>query len=231
MKGMQFFKHPCNASLHPAIQEIEQRYGWAGLGFFWKLVENIYLCNGSYPLEAALSWRVRGLRRVVKLAFLSDKVIPFFFVSSDGVITLDEEFLLNGAQADTPMGAHAYAPLCAQVSAKAHAYDPVPAQTLPTILKEKKRVERKTHTRSIDIMIDSAQNDEERDFYKQMTERYPRVCGMTRPLSYQELDKLIKDGFALERIAATLMEMENHVNLQKKYVSAYLTLRNWLRRG
>ena len=74
---------------------------------------------------------------------------------------------------------------------------------------------------------ESRVSPEEADFNRQMKEHYPRVSSMKKPLTWDQYRKL-KEKYSVEEIAHTLKCMENRANLNTRYVSAYLTVLNWI---
>lgn len=61
-----------------------------------------------------------------------------------------------------------------------------------------------------------------------MKKNYPNISSMKKPLQYSEYQKLL-DTYTKDEVISILKQMENHLPLRKKYVSAYLTANNWLR--
>ena len=68
--------------------------------------------------------------------------------------------------------------------------------------------------------------EEEKEFHAQMATNYPSVMALKKPLRKIEFDKVVMK-YGLPTTVRTIREMENYRNLNKKYVSAYLTLLNW----
>lgn len=63
---------------------------------------------------------------------------------------------------------------------------------------------------------------------KWMIENTPTVCQMKTQMTSENL-KTLKSKYSSTVIAETLVEMENKLDLLKKYKSVYLTLHNWLK--
>lgn len=68
--------------------------------------------------------------------------------------------------------------------------------------------------------------DEDDRFIIRMRQNYPNVMSMQRPLEKFEYDKLVVK-FGEDRVAKTIKELENRKDVDKRYVSAYLTLLSW----
>ena len=47
---MKWFKHSALASLQTPIRSIKEKYGYAGLGIFWCIVEAVYLNEGQLTI-------------------------------------------------------------------------------------------------------------------------------------------------------------------------------------
>jgi hypothetical protein len=62
-----------------------------------------------------------------------------------------------------------------------------------------------------------------------VTKSFPSVASMSKPMTQAEANKLM-DKFPWEVTTEVLEAMENHAGLHKKYVSAYLTAKNWCER-
>lgn len=92
--------------------------------------------------------------------------------------------------------------------------------------------ENKEEKRNINISKktkDIILSDEEKAFIKSMTERYPRVMSMDKPLTLEQAKKL-KEKYDEDLLRKILDDMENWKKLLKNSVSAYLTISNWCKR-
>jgi hypothetical protein len=72
-------------------------------------------------------------------------------------------------------------------------------------------------------------NEEFLNFNKWLSENAPNVLKLKEQITEQQFLKL--KLFDRVLVKDTLISMHNHKNLTKKYVSAYLTLTNWLKRN
>lgn len=72
-------------------------------------------------------------------------------------------------------------------------------------------------------------SEKEQGFLDWMQENYPTVCRMKKPLTYQQFCKL-REEYSEDRIKDILDSMENHTPLLKKYTSAVLTIKSWIKR-
>lgn len=80
------------------------------------------------------------------------------------------------------------------------------------------------------MLLRLATSPQERAFYQEMLQRFPRVCQMEKVLTYEQLQRLNQAGYTNQQIRDVLQQMENNRNLHRNYVSAYLTLNNWIRK-
>lgn len=72
-------------------------------------------------------------------------------------------------------------------------------------------------------------NTEEDKFIDDLKRDYPRVMSMEDPLTYEQCTKL-RNNYSKDQIRDILSRMENYKDLHKKYLSAYKTALNWLKR-
>lgn len=68
------------------------------------------------------------------------------------------------------------------------------------------------------------------DFEVKMREHYPTVMSLKKPLTYDQYEKLMKT-YSVEQIKRVIRDMENNLQLTKKYKSAYATAQSWLERS
>lgn len=70
-------------------------------------------------------------------------------------------------------------------------------------------------------------SEDERRFCENMPVSFPRICKMTEPLTWEQIQRLNKK-YDRDAVYKVMLAMENRANLLKKYVSAYRTAINWL---
>lgn len=87
-----------------------------------------------------------------------------------------------------------------------------------------KEINKKEHTNVCEKKL----SVEEKKFLDGMVENYPNISGMDKPLTYEQYNK-VRNQYDLPVVTKVMQAMENKKDLRKKYVSAYLTLLNWLR--
>lgn len=224
---MQFFKHPCDARFRPFIKHLEKKYGWAGVGFYWRIVEVIsdYKIK-ELPLKTALSWTTSGLGNEDKKSIIKSKRNKIFYVDIHDTIRLRES-------KNSTSRTHPCADPIADTDAGGDAGGDVGLRAVPFSTTREENKEKKKNKKEIlncQELLEQADTDEERDFYANMMEHYPRICQMKLPLTYEQLKRLLRDGHTYEELNWTLIQMENYLPLLQKCVSANLTIRNWIRR-
>lgn len=79
--------------------------------------------------------------------------------------------------------------------------------------------------------IEEAHTPSKFDFFNDwLKENYPNVASMKTQMTEQNLKNLI-DTYGKDVVNDYLMQMENKIDLAKKYKSVYLTLLTWIKRG
>lgn len=97
----------------------------------------------------------------------------------------------------------------------------------PINIKDKDTKEENKGKVNTDVFTQKPLKDE--DIFKDgMKKNYPNISSMKKPLLYSEYQKLL-DTYKKDEVISILKQMENHLPLRKKYISAYLTANNWLR--
>lgn len=98
-----------------------------------------------------------------------------------------------------------------------------------------KRISNKNKNKEKEYIITDANasenkniTSEEKVFIDGMNNNYPRVMSMKKPLTYSQY-LAINEKYNVETITIVLQNMENCKDLNKKYISASMTLQNWLR--
>lgn len=67
-KGLQYFPHDVHASSDAAVERLEAKYGLAGYGFYWHVLERVYAAGGELDISEIetvqiLASKVCGLSR------------------------------------------------------------------------------------------------------------------------------------------------------------------------
>lgn len=126
-----------------------------------------------------------------------------------------------------PAHRHYRARALARVDTREPARDPArePARAgEPLTEKEENRKEKREDAAST---APPQLSDKEKEFYAKMQEEYPRVCQLPKPMTYAEMQRLLK-RFSREQILSALNDMENNPRLLKKSLSANLTCQKYI---
>ena len=73
--------------------------------------------------------------------------------------------------------------------------------------------------------------DEQQAFIDELRRDFPSVMSMQQPLTFEQCQRLADAGYGSDQVRDVLGQMENFVQLKKKYKSAYATALNWLKRN
>ena len=249
---MEWFKHKIAAS-RSRLECIEMTYGFAGLGFYWKLYEDVMMCNGALPLAFALSSARRDFPQKKIKSIIYD--FGLFTVDSHNMVHIVEdveEETVDEQAASAPAVDDRRDVISAKnvevdtkndvisaknvevttkidvISAKNDEQSPsnAPARIEENRIKNREEVGGIKRVRQ---MLTLTTSPEEKRFYEGMLEKCPHVCMMREPLTYQQFQQL-RARYPTLHVGEMMQQMENYSLLNKKYRSAYLTLNNWMRR-
>lgn len=128
-------------------------------------------------------------------------------------------------------GSHACAHTDAHTDAHRDAHTIADAD-VPLIVPSEHNIEKEREKKkrvSVSMLLKLTTSPQERAFYQEMLERFPRVCQMDKVLTYEQFQRIQAAGYTNQQIRDILQQMENNRHLLTKYVSAYLTLNNWIK--
>lgn len=98
-------------------------------------------------------------------------------------------------------------------------------------IKNNNKEEKKKHiSKDIRKKVVKVKSEKELIFDEGMIKAYPSVMRMKEPLTYEQYNKLLENGYTSIVIRETLEAMENYSKLDR-YKSSYLTLLKWLKRN
>lgn len=225
---MEWFKHTTTASNSKELRRLEKTYGFAGIGFYWKLYEKIQLNGGAFPMEEALSWARREFSSIKIRAVLCDSglfdVDEFDMVHLAVNQTMEDE--QNPSASESVADSDEQNPSTSENAAKNNGESaPTPARKEEKDKKDK----REKGIGRVRQLLTLAATPEEQKFYQEMLDKFPNVCKLDDPLTYDEYLRIKKWNPDCD-VGGLLQAMQNFRPLNKKYRSAYLTLKNWVKR-
>ena len=204
--------------------------GFAGVGCYWKLYEKIKLNDGAYPLEEALSWARRDFsnQKIKKVIFdfnlfAVDELNMIHCVPEDAAPVHDS--IDNTVKSDAKNDEQT------QNLQKSDTENDEQTQPNTPARKEEKdkKDKREKGIGRVRQLLTLAATPEEQKFYQEMLDKFPNVCKLDDPLTYDEYLRIKKWNPDCD-VGGLLQAMQNFRPLNKKYRSAYLTLKNWVKR-
>lgn len=223
---MQFFQVSSDFIYSPLLNRVENKFGLAGIGFYFKAVAMIKLMDGSAPKINLLSLRNTGLRWVEAEDILDN--YDLFEKDHRGNYILRGNSPENGlvearshkssrtgaTGAGTPAGAEAPGSAGAEAGAEASAE----AGSAQVLVDPLKTIKEETIKREINA---------EEAFLRFMNNQCQHLLNFEEPLTFDQL-KTLRQAFSEAEIKSVLKDMNNKVGLEYKFRSCYDTARNWL---
>lgn len=223
---MEFFIHSTTAHYSKYLLKLQETYGLAGLGFYWKAVELILLGCRKVPIDHFMILRYKPLRFFDIYDILYDsglfEIDENFRVSlsKDADLGIDKktvkqyfELLDSGASDNARASARDNAIADVRDSAIADARDSECVHPGPfEIDKEKTRLEKEAQAQ----------------FDRFMRRRCPHLLEMDEPFTLEQFREL-KKTFTWKEIQDVLIEMENDKDVSVKKRSCYQTALSWLK--
>lgn len=205
---------------------VENKFGLAGIGFYFKAVAMIKLMNDSAPKINLLSLRNTGLRWVEAEDILDN--YDLFEKDHRGNYILRGNSPENGlvearshkssrtgaTGAGTPAGAEAPGGAGTEAGTAAGAE----AGSAQVLVDPLKTIIEETIKREINA---------EEAFLRFMNNQCPHLLNFEEPLTFDQL-KTLRQAFSEAEIKSVLKDMNNKVGLEYKFRNCYDTARNWL---
>lgn len=227
---MQFFLVSSDFIYSPLLMRVENKFGLAGIGFYWKAVAMIKLMDGSAPKINLLSLRNTGLRWAEAEDILDN--YKLFSKDERGNYIIGAKSPDNGlaearkraASRTHASGAGAEAGASTRTEAGTEAGTPADAEasaeagSAPVILKD-------LDNNTLDYM--QRERVAEDAFYKFMYNCCPHLLNFEEPLTFDQLKDLRQD-YSESEIKSVLKDMNNKVGLEYTLRSCADTARNWL---
>lgn len=221
---MEFYQVSSDWLYSPVLNRIENKYGLAGIGFYWKVICAIHLAGSPTPEINLLSMRGRGLRWEEAAQILHETTAVFvhdelkrYILRRDTIAT----GLYHAKNAPYPCiyatGAGTEASTEAGTGASTEA-----------------GIGTGTEAGSAQVLVDKDRLDKIRDeiaaeasFENFLKDRCPHLLMMQEPISFDELKDLRRD-FSIAEIRSVLLDMENKTNIETAFRSCAKTARHWL---
>lgn len=231
---MQFFQVSSDFIYSPLLNRVENKFGLAGIGFYFKAVAMIKLMNDSAPKINLLSLRNTGLRWVEAEDILDN--YDLFEKDHRGNYILRDNSPENGlvgarshkssrtgaTGAGAPAGAEAPGSAGTEAGtaagAEASAGASAEAGSAQVLVDPLKTIKEETIKREINA---------EEAFLRFMNNQCPHLLKFEEPLTFDQL-KTLRQAFSEAEIKSVLKDMNNKVSLEYKFRSCYDTARNWL---
>lgn len=225
---MFFYQVSSDWLYSPVLNRIENKYGLAGIGFYWKVVSKISLMDGCAPLIFLMALRGRGLRWCDATSIIND--FGLFAKNEEGFVIMLDKCPQNGLRkqlcskhtrsgasgagtSDVGADVGAGADATGADATDAGATGAGSAQVIVDSLKEKIREE----------------IEAEQSFEKFLQNQCPHLLLMQEPITFEQLKMLRKD-YSIAEIRSVLVDMENKVDVEIIYRSCYSTCLSWLKK-
>ena len=230
---MQFYQVSSDWIYSPVLNRIENRYGLAGIGFYWKAVCAIFLAGHALPEFHLLTLKGKGLKWGEAQQILRE--YPLFVKSAEGYLKIVKDMKESGVvtpQGNFPEVGHIFgSPACAHEPAQAPAPEDAPADIpAPTLVP--------APPDSAPVLVDSKENIRleesvvaeqaaEESFEIFLQNECPHLFQFEEPITFDELKEL-REFYSIEDIRSVLVDMNDRPGLPQTSRSCAKTARRWL---
>lgn len=230
---MQFYQVSSDWIYSPMLNRIENRYGLAGIGFYWKVVCATFLAGHALPEFHLLTLKGKGLKWGEAQEILRE--YPLFVKSAEGNLKIVKDLKESGVitpQGNFPeltdiFGSPARTHEPTQAPTPEHRPEGMPAPTLTP-----------TPPGSAPVLVDSKENIrlEESVVAEQAAEEAfeiflqnecPHLYSFEEPITFDELKEL-RELYSIEDIRSVLVDMNDRPGLSQTSRSCAKTARRWL---
>lgn len=230
---MQFYQVSSDWIYSPMLNRIENRYGLAGIGFYWKVVCATFLAGHALPEFHLLTLKGKGLKWGEAQEILRE--YPLFVKSAEGNLKIVKDLKESGVitpQGNFPELTDIFgSPACTHEPTQAptpeHRPEGMPAPTLAP-----------TPPGSAPVLVDSKENIrlEESVVAEQAAEEAfeiflqnecPHLYSFEEPITFDEL-KDLRELYSIEDIRSVLVDMNDRPGLTQTSRSCAKTARRWL---
>lgn len=216
-----------NARSDEKIKLLLMKWGMAGYGVYWAIVEDLYQnANALQTHTERIAYDLRVDENMVK-SILHDFNLFVFNGDYFGSASIERRMNERIAKSEKARESASYR------WDKMRTHDADDANALrqecdSNAIKEKKGKEKKkkeTNNTITNLIISNVQHE----LVDYINDNCPRVAAMKKPLTGESASKLC-DEFGLDLVKEIILAMENYAPLHKKCLDTNLTCRNWLNR-
>ncbi len=230
---MQFYQVSSDWIYSPVLNRIENRYGLAGIGFYWKVVSATFLAGHALPEFHLLTLKGKGLKWGEAQEILRE--YRLFVKSAEGCLKIVKDMKENGViepQGNFPelsliFGSPAYTHEPTLACTQEPAPEDTPAPTLVT-----------TPPGSAPVLVDSKENIRleesvvaeqaaEESFEIFLQNECPHLFQFEEPITFDDLKEL-RELYSIDDIRSVLIDMNDRPGLTQTSRSCARTARRWL---
>ena len=215
-RNMDYIQHITTAQYSKDLKKIEQAYGVAGYGFYWKVIEMLLCSQEPMPMINLVKNGYKRLSRTEAKKIILES--GMFFVDELNQVTLikdkkDVDFGIEKKSLDTYFSKLSFCSgevtgaVAGAVTGAVTGAGAVPFK----MDKDKERIS----------------NKERETLLIFMEERCPHLLEMAEPLTLAQFREL-KKSYSEEQVKEVLLDMENDVGLSNRRRSCYQTTLSWL---
>ena len=215
---IEFYQVASDWIYSPTLNRIQQRYGLAGIGFYWKVVTKIMSMDGRCPKPNLMVLRDGGLRWKDAASILLD--FDLFLLDQDGFMHVNPDNEATGLRLPTKVASRTRAMCACMTSACATDADATPVRASDAYA---------TPEPSIEFKEKEIREEEsaKQNFFNFMNNECPHLLLFEEPMTFEDL-KVIRKKYSIEEIKSVLLAMENKIGLEKTYRSCTDTATKWL---
>jgi len=220
-KDTYYFPHDLNARHDPKLQHLHSVHGHAGKGLFWDIIELMYEQDGKLDLSQCKTYAF-ALRADCDM--LNSIINDFDLFKKDDKIFWSESV-------NRRLDNRKEKSLKASLSAKKRWGD---ANALPTdsdgnARKGKERKGKESNNDTNVSLFTEKQKSEFLSFQKWTKTNTPSLSEMKEPVTIDQYFVLVGMNYTKRQLTDMCERMHNNTTLLKKYKSAFITLKNWMK--
>lgn len=215
-----YFSHDYNARVDEKIKALIRKHGMAGYGVYWSIVEDLY--NNANALQTdyeGIGYDLHTDATIIR-SVINDFGLFVFDGDKFGSMSVQRRIDARNEKSQTARASATY-----RWTKQKHDANALQTHSECNAIKERKGKKNKEKE------IEEAHTPSKFDLFNDwLKENYPNVASMKTQMTEQNLKNLI-DTYGKDVVTDHLMQMENKIDIAKKYKSVYLTLLTWIKRG